>query len=83
MDFKEATNLLAFKSMSIFNYNIERSEPPIAPVTTTIHGGSFQYTNMLNKIAAKAKLMGANTKMVLQRMLNQALLTPKESLEEN
>lgn len=38
--------------------------PPIAPVSTTSQGGNYQYTNILNKIAAKTNQFGANIGLV-------------------
>ena len=35
------------------------TSPPTAPIITTIQGGSFQKTSMLNKTEAKAKSSGA------------------------
>ena len=41
-----------------------KNEPPIAPVTTMTQGGSFQKASILNKIAAKAKSIGAKIELV-------------------
>ena len=40
------------------------SVPPNAPMITMIHGRNFQNTNILNKIEAKAKSMGAKIELV-------------------
>jgi hypothetical protein len=46
------------------NYMNVISEPPNAPIITIIQGGSFQRTSILNKMAAKAKSMGAMIELV-------------------
>lgn len=47
-----------------FFHNIVSNEPPIAPVTTIIQGGSFQKASILNNKAAKAKSIGAKMELV-------------------
>ena len=42
-------------------YNSDIIVPPTAPTTTIIQGGNFQYTNILNNTAAKAKSTGCTS----------------------
>ena len=43
---------------------VRYNRPYKAPVTTTTHGGSFQCSSMINKIAATAKSSGARMVLV-------------------
>src|SRR5699024_5109260 len=64
LDYSRIIRIKSFNFYDICCYMKTISEPLIAPVNTTIQGGNFQYTSILNRIEANAKSIGLKIELV-------------------